>query len=121
MGTAVIIAIIVVIGIFAVKSYIKKLAGGCCGAGGDIEKKINAGVIDLSEYPNRYTVDISGMTCKNCSTRIANKFNRLEGVHANVSHKDGRADIFSKEEITELTIRQIVVGLGYTVNSVEKA
>ena len=120
MGTAIIVAVIIVICIFAVRSYVKKLSHGCCGAGGDDEKKIQTDAVDLSDYNYRYTVSISGMTCKNCSTRIENRFNRLEGVYAVVSHKDGMANIYAMNELTEISIRQVVVGLGYTVNSVGK-
>src|SRR5699024_12299468 len=38
--SAIIILILVLICIYAIKSYTKKLAHGCCGAGGDEEKKI---------------------------------------------------------------------------------
>lgn len=38
MGTAIIVAVIIVICVFAVRSYIKKLSHGCCGVGGDDEK-----------------------------------------------------------------------------------
>ena len=44
MGTAVIIVILIVIVIFSVKSYMKKLASGCCGAGEDKVKKIKPAV-----------------------------------------------------------------------------
>lgn len=120
MATAVIIGIIIVICIIAVISYVKKLAHGCCGAGGDSEKKIKAKSVDLSEYNYKYIADISGMTCKNCSTRIENRFNKQDGIHAIVSHKDGKAEIYSVCETDEILIRQIIIGLGYTVNAIHK-
>ncbi|MBQ3566058.1 MAG: heavy-metal-associated domain-containing protein [Oscillospiraceae bacterium] len=120
MGKALIIGVIIAVCIFAVRSYVKKLSHGCCGAGGDNERKIDTQGVDLSEYSNKYLIVINGMTCKNCSTRIQNRFNRDDGIYASVSHRDGNAQIYSKNPIDELFIRQIVVGLGYSVKSIEK-
>ncbi|MDD6991158.1 MAG: hypothetical protein PUI48_04955 [Oscillospiraceae bacterium] len=40
MATGIIIALLIAICITAIKSYLKKLAHGCCGAGGDDEKTV---------------------------------------------------------------------------------
>lgn len=120
MATAAIIGLIIVICLFAVRSYIKKLAHGCCGAGGDDEKKLVADSADLTDYKYKCTVTISGMTCKNCSARIENKFNRHDGIHASVNHKNGKAEIRALKPVEDLFIRQIVIGLGYGVISIER-
>lgn len=119
MATAIIFILLVLICVFSVKSYIKKLAHGCCGAGGDDEKasEIKA---DLSEYKYKYTVNIGGMSCKNCAARIENSFNRKDGLHANVDFKSGIAEIYSNAEVPEFTVRQTVIGLGYSVKEIEK-
>lgn len=103
----------------AVKSYAKKLAHGCCGAGGDKERKLTK-TVDLAEYKYHYSVKISGMTCKNCAVRIENAFNRQEGIFARVNFKSGCAEVSAKEPLTEIVIRQTVVGLGYSVEEIKQ-
>lgn len=119
MATAIIIILLILICIFSVKSYMKKLAHGCCGTGGD-EEKTSEIKSDLSEYKYKCTVKIGGMSCKNCAARIENAFNRKDGLHADVNFKSGTAEIYSNTDVTEFTIRQTVVGLGYSVERIEK-
>lgn len=119
MATAIIIILLILICIFSVKSYMKKLAHGCCGAGGDDEKasEIKA---DLSEYKYKYTVKIGGMSCKNCAAKIENIFSRKDGLYVKADFKSGTAEIYSNADVSEFTIRQTVVGLGYSVEEIEK-
>ena len=53
MATGIIIALLIAICLTAVKSYLKKLAHGCCGAGGDEEKRSKS-KHDLSDCKYRY-------------------------------------------------------------------
>ena len=115
MTAGIIISVLVVVCFIAVRTYIKKLAHGCCGGGGDKEQKLTK-TVDLSEFRYSYSVKISGMSCKNCAVRIENAFNRQEGIFAQVDFKCGTADIYAKEPLPEIVIRQTVIGLGYSVN-----
>lgn len=117
MATGIIIGVIIAICLLAVRSYMRRLAHGCCGTGGGNEEK-HAVTGDLSAYAHKYTVGISGMSCKNCSARIENTFNRQDGVRARIDLKENRGEIFSESELTEFFIRQIIVGLGYSVDSI---
>ncbi len=119
MATAIIIAVIIVICVISLKSYLKKLAHGCCGAGGDDEKITGKG-FDISKYKHRYTVKICGMTCKNCSSRIENALNKKQGIYAKIDFKSGIGDIFSEDPVSEFTVRQAVIGLGYSVERIEE-
>ncbi len=119
MTTGIIISVLVVVCFIAVRTYVKKLAHGCCGAGGDKERKI-AETADLSDCKYRYTVKIVGMTCKNCAARIENAFNRQEGIFAQVDYKSGIAEISAKEPLPEIVIRQRIVGLGYSVEGIKQ-
>lgn len=114
-GTVAIIAVIAVICVFAVIGYVKKLSKGCCGTGGDKEKRIGA---RLEKLPVNYTVEVGGMFCEKCAVRIENAFNRQEGVSAHVSHKTGLAEIGSEKELPELIIRKTIVDLGYTAGKI---
>lgn len=114
MTTVIIIALLVVMCAFAVWSYVRKLSHGCCGAGGDKEKKI-VKTADLSGFKYKYSVKIGGMSCKNCAVRIENAFNRQEGIFARVDFKSVTAEVCAKEPLPEIVIRQTVIGLGYSV------
>lgn len=119
MTTAIIIVLLVGACVVAVRSYAKKLSRGCCGAGGDKERKVTK-TADLAEYTFRYSVKIGGMSCKNCAARIANAFNRKAGFFARVDFKSGTAVVFTKELLPEIVIRQTVVGLGYSVEEMKQ-
>ena len=118
MITGIIIGIIIAICIISLRSYLKKLAYGCCGAGGDNEKTKNS-KSDLSGYKYRYTVKISGMSCKKCAAKIENTFNR-QGMYAQADFKNGTAEIYSKSPIAEYIVRQTIVGLGYSVERTDE-
>ncbi|MGN0692299.1 MAG: cation transporter [Oscillospiraceae bacterium] len=118
MATGIIIALLIAICITAIKSYLKKLAHGCCGADGD-DEKADKSKPDMSDCKYRYTVYIGGMTCKNCAARIENAFSR-QGIYVQADFKNGTAEIYSKSPVSEFTVRQTVVGLGYSVGGIEK-
>ena len=118
MATAIIIVLLIAICITAVKSYMKKLAHGCCGAGGDEENR-SASKPDLSDCKYRYTVYIGGMSCKNCAARIENAFSR-QGIYVQADFKKGTAEIFSPLPVAEFTLKQTIVGLGYSVERTEE-
>lgn len=116
LPTVLIIIVIVAICVFAVVIYIKRLNKGCCGAGGgDIEEKIEK---STEGFVHEYHVKIGGMHCDKCAARIAGAFNRQDGVFAEVSYRDGSADIKSREPLPELMIRTTVIGLDYTVDEI---
>ncbi|MGN0682891.1 MAG: heavy-metal-associated domain-containing protein [Oscillospiraceae bacterium] len=119
MTTGIIISVLIVVCFIGLRTYVKKLAHGCCGAGGDKERKI-VKTADLAEYTFRYSVKIGGMTCKNCAVRIENAFNRQEDIFARVDFKSGIAEVFVKEPLTEISIRQTVIGLGYSVEEIKQ-
>ena len=115
---AIIISALVIIAIISVKTYLRNLAQGCCGTDGGKEGKIKVDKSDVSEYNYKYKVEIVGMTCKNCTARIENVFNRKDGILAEVSLDDSDAIIYSKTRLTEFAIRQTIVGLGYSVTNI---
>lgn len=115
---AVIVSALVIIAIISVKTYLRNLAQGCCGTGGGKESKIKIDKSNFFEYNYKYMVEIVGMTCKNCTARIENVFNRKDGILADVSLDEGCGIIYSKEPLTEFSIRQTIVGLGYSVGGI---
>lgn len=115
MATAVISIILIVVCIFGIRSYVKKLSSGCCGSGGDAVKREKPEDSDLSHYPFQYQLGIEGMTCKNCAARIENAFNTTGSFYAAVNLGQKSAVVHSKEKTTEEELRKIVAKCGYSV------
>lgn len=115
IATIVIIALLVVIGFFAVRSSIKhfKGEGDCCGGGGGNEIEIKK---PLSEPEiGTKTVKISGMHCDNCRIRVQNSLNRIDGVSADVDLKKKEATLDLSREVTDNEIRRAVENAGYEI------
>ena len=72
--TVIICAVLALIAALAIRSYVKKLQNGCCGAGGDSEKRLRPPDRELSHYPYAWRIKIDGMSCKRCALRIENAF-----------------------------------------------
>ena len=83
MSTALICILLLVVAVFGIKSYMKRLAYGCCSSGGK----------DPSHYPYRRIMKVDGMSCDSCAVRVENALNSLEGVWARVDLKTKEADI----------------------------
>lgn len=121
MTTAIICMILIIICIFGVRSYMKKLTHGCCGSGGESEKRLRPSDRDLSHYHFAYKIGIDGMTCQNCAIRVENAFHEKEGFLAKVNLQNGEAVVRTKEKVPEKELRQIIRDKGYFVRSVENA
>ena len=114
MGTVIICIILVAICIFAVWSYRKKLKNGCCGSGGEEEKRLRPQDEDLSHYPYEYQIQIEGMTCKNCAMHIQNRFNQQQSFYAEVSFKKNTATVHTKQPVPEDELKLVIRQAGYT-------
>lgn len=122
ISTAIIVVLLVMVCIFSLKSYLKKLRGGCCGAGGDgPEKKIKVADRNADHYPYKTVAAIDGMVCANCATRVENALNAMDGVWAKVDLPKKQAVIRSKAPLEEQEVRSAVRKQGYTVMKLEKS
>lgn len=119
LPTIIICAVLLIIAIIAVRSYIKKLRSGCCGAGGDEVKKIRPSDKDVSHYPYACKIGIEGMSCRNCAIRIENAFNEKDDYYAQVNLKHKYAMVHMKQQIPNNELRQIVQRAGYDVVSLD--
>lgn len=113
ISTAIVCLVILIIAVFSIKSYIKKLSSGCCGSGGDKPERIKPKDCKKSNYPYSKVVKISGMSCKNCAARIENAFNSLDGYYAKVNLKKNEALILMKQPTDDNTIKEIIHSSGY--------
>lgn len=118
---AVICIALVLICIFAVRSYLKKLKNGCCGAGGVELKRIRPADKDTSHYPYAKKIGIEGMSCKNCAMRIENAFHEMDGFYAEVNLKQKYAIVYMKEKETDDDLKRVIQRSGYRVTSIEPA
>ncbi len=113
MGTAVILLVLLTICIFAVKSSLKRLRGGCCGGGSDMERRQPPLDGDRSHYFYEYTLSVGGMTCKNCAAHVENAFHRQEGFWAKADLRGKRVSVLTKEPKEEADLCRIVTQAGY--------
>lgn len=113
MANVIIIMILVVIAIVAVKSYMKKLAHGCCGGGGDAPCRIKVADKNKNNYPYTTLLKIEGMSCQNCAVRIENALNGLQGVWAQVNLANKQAVVRMKQPVEEQELCSLVAKAGY--------
>lgn len=119
MSTAIIVLILIVIAAVGLKSYIKKIAHGCCGGGNDGAETVRVADKDASHYPYTVKIKISGMTCSHCKKRVENALNS-EDTWTEVSLKEGTATVRMKKEISDFDLRRKIDGAGYTAEKIEK-
>ncbi len=111
--TVIVLLALVLVCIFAVKSYMKRLRSGCCGAGDGPEKRIKPADRDASHYPYQATVEVEGMTCANCTRRVENAFHRQEGMLAEANLEKGYVHVYMKENRDDAALRALVREAGY--------
>ena len=116
VSTAVIVALLIVIGFIAVRKYVKNLRHGCCGGSG--EEKVKVADKNAAHYPYSVTLKIEGMRYANCTDRVENALNRLDGIWAKVSLKRAEAVLRSKSVIDDEILRTAVARAGYRVTEI---
>lgn len=107
IGTILVIAILVIIVFFAVKSSIKhtKGEGSCCGGGSDDkpERKRLKGK-KLGEK----IIYIEGMHCDHCKNTVEGSINEIEGAVAKVNLKKNIAVVSFDREISDEELKNAV-------------
>ena len=121
MSTVIISAILIIAIYFAVRSYRKKLASGCCGSASDpAPKKIRVQDQNVSHYSYAKVAQIDGMTCQNCAIHVQNALHALDDVFARVDLWKNEAVMHMKQDLPDGLLREIVLQAGYTVMSIRK-
>ncbi len=112
--------VIIVFAIFVIKGYMKKLSSGCCGAGGDAQRKVRVADRNRAHYPYSAELSVDGMMCPACETRIENSLNVIDGVWAKASSSEGKVHVLMKTPVDEDALRRAVNDLGvYTLMKTE--
>ena len=120
--TVLICAVLAVLAVVGVLSYRKRLKSGCCGAAdGKAVKKVRVADKNRSHYPYRVVLRIDGMTCENCTRRVENALNTMEGVWASADLYNGRAEVLMKRPVPAEELRARVNQTGYTVLAATEA
>ena len=109
----IILIIIVLICIYSIKSYMKKLQNGCCGGETESIKKVRVKDKNLSHYPYEIKIRVNGMTCSHCKIRAENALNILDGVFAKVDLDAGIATVHMKNMISEDILIHAIHQSGY--------
>lgn len=79
----VIAAAIFAIAIILLISMMKKKllhGGSCCGEHEAPEKRVKVADKNIKHYGHHYEINIEGMVCSNCATRVENALNKKEGT-----------------------------------------
>ena len=114
MATTIIIIILILISLFAIQSYLKKITRGCCGG----EVSIDTSTKDVNNYPFTRDVLIAGMSCRNCATKIENTFNKDEEYYVQVDFESNKARIKMKHNNPNINITTKIEALGYIVKQI---
>ncbi len=119
MGTAVIVAILIIIILISVQSSMKHMKGegGCCGGEADSLKVKRQ---KLKQVVETKRICIEGMKCDNCRKNVENGLNSLNQVNARVNRKKKEALVQLGEKIPEETLKSTIENMGYRVISIEE-
>ncbi|MFX3619318.1 MAG: heavy-metal-associated domain-containing protein [Sporolactobacillus sp.] len=119
MSTLVIVVLLVLFMAYAVRSALKKFNSGCC-SDRDTEKikRVRVPDKDFRHYPIQKTIRIDGMHCKNCTVRVQNALNQLDGAFAKVDLSKEEAKVYLKENAPDRVLRSTILKAGYTALSI---
>jgi len=115
MADTIIILVLIVIGVIAVKHFLKKGTKGCCGS---VDQKVKVADKNPSHYPYQMTVGVEGMSCSYCKQRVENLLNSQEGIWAKVDLEKKTAFIRMKTQRTEDEIRGLIEKAGYKMTDI---
>lgn len=116
MSNLIVIAVLLVVVVWAVKESMHHMRGegGCCGGGScehsvKVEKKLSGPIV------HSYDFEIEGMHCENCAAKVTRAINAIDGAAAEVSLATKRAHVECDREIAPATIIAAVTKKGYAV------
>ncbi len=99
--------------VLGIRESRRRIHSGCCGSGGDSVKRVKAGDPNKKNYPFDQRLSIGGMHCKNCTIRVENALNEMDGVLAEVNLGRKEALVHMKQEIPASKLIAAVCAAGY--------
>lgn len=117
MGSILIIAVLIVIIFFAIKSVIHRIRHGsaCCGERNAPQKKVKVKDKNKSHYPFQYILTVDEMHCSNCTRHVENALNSLEEIWATADLQNKEVVVLSKKIRENSELEKIVAQAEYTV------
>lgn len=109
MIIVVILAILLVVGIYSTIKHFKGQSS-CCGGGSTYiyQKK-------LKHVISKKIFIVEGMTCENCVARVTNAINDVDGLAAKVNLKKKEVVVSMEKEVDEAVIQAVIEKAGYKV------
>ncbi len=113
MSTVIAVIVLILIAAFALRGTVKRMKGGGCHGGGasvaEPEKKLEGEILGSK------TLNVEGMHCDACKSRVEHVINTIDGAACKVNLKKHTATIsYDKEVDFDEIINRIEV-LGYKV------
>lgn len=118
MSNYIIVAILVVLLYFGLRSSIKHFhgEGGCCGGGTYKARKKK-----LNTIVDKITVTVEGMSCQHCVNRVMEAVNSIDGASALVKLKKGIVIVSMERPISNEIIKNAIEKAGYKVTGIKKS
>ncbi len=118
MIDALIIILVLIAILFAIKSSIRhfKGEGPCCGGPSVAPRPKEAKRLD-GPIIGEKSLEISGMKCSNCASKVEKALNSIPGVSCQVDIKKNAAKICYDRNIDEDEIRRAISDAGYELLS----
>src|SRR5687767_14673370 len=73
--------------------------------------------MSATDAPQRIELDIEGMTCASCATRIERRLNKLDGVTASVNYATEKVTVHAPSHVAHDTLVDEVKAAGYQVRT----
>lgn len=110
MTDYIVLAVLLVIAVFGIRSAVKHFRGqgGCCGGGGYTPKKKK-----LKNIRYTKTFAVEGMHCDHCKKRVEEVINDMQGLAGRVDLKKGELTVSYAEDADDSRIIAGLAKAGY--------
>lgn len=117
MVDSIIIAAVILIGFFAIRSTVKRIQGkrSCCGGSGYVAKSRK-----LPKTVKKTVFQVEGMHCQNCANRVIEDVQNVPQASAAVNLKKGTVTVSLAEPVDDEIIRAAIEKGGYQVTGMNQ-
>ncbi|WP_125143029.1 heavy-metal-associated domain-containing protein [Clostridium transplantifaecale] len=132
----IILIVVAVLLLLALRSTLRHYSGkgggccGCSGCSGGSSSCSTQGSVKTAKSAGEFiggnslskTLQINGMHCNTCKQSVESALSHVSGVIcADVDLEAGTAEVFMKEEVTDLKLKEAVENKGFEVKEIRKA
>lgn len=71
-------------------------------------------------FMKKFIINIEGMSCNHCVSRVEKSLNSVEGIHATVNLATQKAEVITADNITAEMLKKLVEDAGYEVMNVSE-